>query len=173
MFDELVSATFQTCPGNGKGDNSSMVQQSRRPSLTSLDIPVRSVESAFTSSGKTDVLSLSCPTSCRGGLPPRQNSARVKSSMRGLLSQRSLKAKDCSPDCEREVLIVSDIPSSDGTLRKPSTSRSLSFNKVSFPPPSAKSSNSVPVTPIANTVAAIACGSHLASNPDLSVCFIC
>ncbi|XP_054796205.1 uncharacterized protein LOC129301651 isoform X2 [Prosopis cineraria] len=158
---------LQTRTGNEKGDNSSLLQQSRRPSLASLHIPVRSVEGALPSSAKTDVLSLSSPGSSRGGLPPRPNSARVKSSMRSLLPQRSLKAKNCSPDCEREVLIVSDIPSSDGTLDKPSTSRSLSFNKVLFPS-STKTSNSLPVTPIANTVAETVQGSHLGSDPDLS-----
>ncbi|KAK4278721.1 hypothetical protein QN277_016528 [Acacia crassicarpa] len=143
--------------------------QSRRPNLTSLQIPVGSVESVLSSSAKTDVVLQPSPGSSRG-LPPRSNLARVKSSMRSLLPQRSLKAKNCSPDCEREVLIVSDIPSSDGALDKPSTSRSLSLNKVLFPS-SAKASNSLPVTPIANTVAETVHGSHLGSDPDLSVRF--
>ncbi|XP_028758821.1 uncharacterized protein LOC114717795 isoform X1 [Neltuma alba] len=158
---------LQTCTGNEKADNCSLLLQSRRPSLTSLHIPVRSIESALSSSAKTEVLSLSSPGSFRGGLPPRPSSTRVKSSMRSLLPQRSLKAKNCSPDCEREVLIVSDIPSSDGTLHKPSASRSLSFNKVLFSS-STKTSNSLPVTPIANTVAETVHGSHPGSGPDLS-----
>lgn len=148
-----------------------MVHQSRRPSLSSLQIPARSVEIALLSFAKTDVPSQSSPGANRGGLPPRPNSARVKPSMRNLLPQRSFRAKNCSQDCERTVLIVPDTSPSDGPLDKPSTSRSLSLNKVLVPP--TKAANSLPVTPIANLAAEPAGGRHLGSDIELSVCLNC
>jgi hypothetical protein len=68
--------------------------------------------------------------------------------VKSLLPQRSLKAKNLIQDGEKTVLIVPDTPPSDSPAAKPSTSRSFSLNKVLFP---LKSTNSLPVTPSANS----------------------
>ncbi|XP_058754032.1 uncharacterized protein LOC131627207 [Vicia villosa] len=137
-------------------------QVSRRPSLSSLQIPTRSLESALSSSTKTDGPTLSSPGSTRG-LPPRPHSTKVKSSMRNLLSDRSFRTKTCSQDSEKTVLIVPDTLSSDGPLDKPSTSRSLSLNKIWT-----KAAHSLPVTPIANSDAANVNGRHVEGDSDLN-----
>ncbi|XP_058781707.1 uncharacterized protein LOC131655923 [Vicia villosa] len=141
-------------------------QVSRRPSLSSLQIPTRSLESALSSSTKTDGPTLSSPGSTRG-LPPRPHSTKVKSSMRNLLSDRSFRTKTCSQDSEKTVLIVPDTLSSDGPLDKPSTSRSLSLNKILFPS-STKAAHSLPVTPIANSDADNVNGRHAEGDSDLN-----
>ncbi|XP_027338930.1 uncharacterized protein LOC113852761 [Abrus precatorius] len=162
---------FKTCAGNGKGDKTSLIPQSRRPSLSSLQIPARSIENALSSSS-TDGSTLSSPGSTRG-LPPRPNSAKVKSSMRTLLSERSFRAKTCSQDSERTVLIVPYTLPSDGPMdnnnnnNKPSTSRSLSLNKILFPS-STKAAHSLPVTPIANSGVENVHGRHPGNGSDLS-----
>ncbi|XP_061371315.1 uncharacterized protein LOC133313915 [Gastrolobium bilobum] len=160
------SLHHQTCEGNGKGEKTSLIPQSKRPSLSSLQIPARSLESALSSFTKTDGPTLSSPGSTRG-LPPRPNSAKVKSSIRNLLPARSFRAKTCSQDCERTVLIVTDTLPSDGPVDKPSTSRTLSLNKILFPS-STKAAYSLPVTPIATSCAANVHGRHLGSDSDLS-----
>ncbi|RDX87285.1 hypothetical protein CR513_31269 [Mucuna pruriens] len=166
--DPALLLCHQTCAGNGKGDKRSLIPESRRPSLTSLQIPARSLENALSSSSKTDGPTLmSSPGSSRG-LPPRPHSARVKSSMRSLLSERSFRAKPGSQDCERTVLIVPDSLPSDGPVdNKPSTSRSLSLNKILFPS-SMKAAHSLPVTPTANSGAENVHGRHLGCDSDLS-----
>ncbi|KAL2327142.1 hypothetical protein Fmac_020569 [Flemingia macrophylla] len=159
----------QTCAGNGNGDTTSLIPESRRPSLSSLQIPARSLESAFSSLSKAEGPTLiSSPGSSRG-LPPRPNSARGKSSMRSLLSERSLRAKNSSQDCETTVLILPDTLPSDGSTSgdKPSTSRSLSLNKILFSS-SMKAGHSLPVTPTANSGAENVHGRHLGSGSDSS-----
>ncbi|KAF7833678.1 uncharacterized protein G2W53_016011 [Senna tora] len=52
-------------------------------------------------------------------------------------------------------------------MDKPSTSRSLSFNKVLFPS-STKATNSLPVTPVAYSASQTVGGRHLGSEIDLS-----
>lgn len=150
-----------------------MISQSRRPSLSSLQIPTRTLESALSSSTKTDGPTLSSPGSTRG-LPPRPHSTKVKSSMKNLLSDRSFRTKTCSEDSEKRVLIVSDTLSSDnGPLdNKPSTSRSHSLNKILFPS-STKAAHSLPVTPIANSGAENVHGRHVEGGSDSNVCLCC
>lgn len=147
-------------------DSSLLHHQSRRPSLSSLQIPTRTLESALSSSTKTDGPTLSSPGSTRG-LPPRPHSTKVKSSMKNLLSDRSFRTKTCSEDSEKRVLIVSDTLSSDnGPLdNKPSTSRSHSLNKILFPS-SSKAAHSLPVTPIANSGAENVHGRHVEGGSD-------
>ncbi|XP_020212193.1 uncharacterized protein LOC109796799 isoform X2 [Cajanus cajan] len=87
--------------------------------------------------------------------------------MRSLLSERSLRAKNCSQDCERTVLIVPDTLPSDGPVDKPSTSRSLSLNKILFSS-SMKAAHSLPVTPTANSGAENVHGRHLGCDSDSS-----
>ncbi|ESW17968.1 hypothetical protein PHAVU_006G002500 [Phaseolus vulgaris] len=167
----------QCSAGNGIGDSTSLIPESRRPHLSSLQIPARSVENALSSFTKTDGPTLiSSPGSGRG-LPPRPNSARVKSTMKSLLSERSFKAKNGSQDSERTVLIVPDnLPSdcpvdkpstSKPSTSKPSTSRSLSLNKILFSS-STKATHSLPVTPTANSGAEIVQGRHLGCDSDSS-----
>lgn len=114
----------------------------RRPNLPSLEIPVRSLETALSDIMRIDIPS---PTSTRAGLPPRPNSAKLKSSVKNMLSQKSFRGKNLSQEAEKTVLIVPHTPLSD----KPSTSRSFSLNKILFSP-STKSVHSLPVTPMAN-----------------------
>ncbi|WVY93155.1 hypothetical protein V8G54_032243 [Vigna mungo] len=160
----------QCCAGNGIGDNTSLILESRRPHLSSLQIPARSVENALSSFTKTDGPTLiSSPGSSRG-LPPRPNSARVKSTMKSLLSFR---AKNGSQDSERTVLIVPDNLPSDCSVdkpstSKPSTSRSLSLNKILLAS-STKATHSLPVTPTANSGAEIVQGRHPGCDSDLTV----
>lgn len=119
-------------------------QQSRRPNLSSLEIPTRSIENSLSSFTRIDIPS---PSSTRSGLPPRPNSTKFRSSVRNLLPQRSLiRGKNLTQDGEKTVLIMPDTPPSD----KPTTSRSFSLNKVLFST-STKSAHSLPVTPLANS----------------------
>ncbi|XP_010036055.2 probable E3 ubiquitin-protein ligase MARCHF10 [Eucalyptus grandis] len=125
------------------------VQQPRRPNLSSLQIPERSLESAISTFVRIDIPSASSPCSSRVGLPPRPNSAKFKSSMRNLLPQRSLRVKEISRDVEKAVLIVPDAQLSDGRPSRPNTARSFSLKEV-FSPSSGKVAHSVPVTPVAS-----------------------
>lgn len=113
----------------------------RRPNLSSLEIPERSLEASLSDFTTIDILS---PGSTRAGLPPRPSSAKLKSSVKNMLSQKSFRGKNPSQETEKTVLIIPDIPLSD----KPSTSRSFSLNKLLFSP-SIKSVHSLPVTPMA------------------------
>ncbi|KAJ6778999.1 hypothetical protein OIU74_002732 [Salix koriyanagi] len=126
---------------SGSPDHSQVC--SRKPSLSSLEIPARSLEAEFT---KIEIAQ--SPSSAKPGLPPRPSSAKYKSTVKSLLPQRSLKAKNLTQDGEKTVLIIPDTPPSDSPVAKPSTSRSFSLNKVLFP---IKSTNSLPVTPSANS----------------------
>lgn len=113
----------------------------RRPNLSSLEIPERSLEAALSDFTKIDIPS---PSSTRAGLPPRPSSAKLKSSVKNMLSQKSFRGKIPSQENEKTVLIIPDVPLSD----KPSTSRSFSLNKLLFSP-STKLVHSLPVTPTA------------------------
>ncbi|KAJ4976255.1 hypothetical protein NE237_001361 [Protea cynaroides] len=127
----------------------SSVQRPRRPNLSSLQIPSRSLEDSLPSSTVLDIPSISSPSSTKPGLPPRPSSAKFKPSIRNLLPQRSFKTKILSQEVEKTVLI-SDAPPSEGSMDKPSTSRSFSLTKV-FSSSSAKRINSLPFTPVANS----------------------
>lgn len=121
-------------------------QQSRRPSLSSLEIPTRTLETSMSD------FSAPSPASSRAGLPPRPSSAKVRSTVKNLFPQRSLRAKNLSHDGEKTVLIVPETPlSSDAPqATRPTTSRSFSLNKVFFSP-STKLTSSLPVTPVGNS----------------------
>ncbi|KAI3460084.1 hypothetical protein Pfo_016747 [Paulownia fortunei] len=118
------------------------LMQPRRPNLSSLEIPMRSLESALSDFTRIDIPS---PTSTRAGLPPRPSSAKLKSSVKNMLPQKSFRGKNLSQEAEKTVLIIPDTPLSD----KPSTSRSFSLNKILFST-STKSAHSLPVTPMSN-----------------------
>lgn len=105
----------------------------RRPSLSSLQIPARSEWEMSSFSTRTDVLP--SPGSIRAGLPPRPNSARLISSVKNLIPQKSFRAKHSHPDAERTVLIL------------PSDKPSFSLNKVLSFSSSTKPARSLPVTP--------------------------
>ncbi|XWS30096.1 hypothetical protein CRYUN_Cryun24cG0088700 [Craigia yunnanensis] len=128
-----------------KSIEASLVHQTRRPNLSSLQIPLRSLESSFYDFTSVDIPSDPSPSSTKGGLPPRPHSAKIRSSVGNLLPQRSFRANNLCQKGEKMVLIISDTPS-DGSLENPSTSRSFSHNKVLFP--STKAAHSLPVTPI-------------------------
>ncbi|KAK7393806.1 hypothetical protein VNO78_22370 [Psophocarpus tetragonolobus] len=165
--DPALLLHHQNCAGNGIGVSTSLNPESRRPILSSLQIPARSVESALSSFTKTDGPTLISSPGSSKGLPPRPNSARVKSTMRTLLSERSFRAKNSSQDSERTVLIVPDNLPTDGPVDKPSTSRSLSLNKILFSS-SMKAVHSLPVTPTANSGAENIQGRHLGCDSESS-----
>ncbi|KAF5725565.1 hypothetical protein HS088_TW23G00289 [Tripterygium wilfordii] len=155
--DELSEESTSDSPDNSqvsyqkeKIEETSLVPQSRRPSLSSLQIPARSLENSLSDLTKTDTTSVASPSSTRAGLPPRPNSASFKASVKNMLPQRSFRTKSLYQDGEKTVLIIPDTPHSNAPLDKPSTSRSFSLNKVFFSP-SAKTIHSLPVTPNANS----------------------
>ncbi|CAL9133172.1 unnamed protein product [Musa acuminata var. zebrina] len=123
----------------------SSAPNSRRPNLTSLQIPERTLENSLPSARS---YTLSSPGSVRAGLPPRPSSTRTKSSIRSFFPQRSLKTRSSAPEGDRTVLLIPGTPSSEGKQDKPSTSRQFSFTKV-FSSFSTKGAHSLPVTPVA------------------------
>lgn len=146
----------------------SLVQQSRRPNLSSLQIPERTLESSLSAFTMIDIQSIQSPSSTRAGLPPRPHSAKIKSSVKYLFPQKSFRAKNLPHDGEKTILILPDTASSDGPLEKPSTSRSFSLNRMFFSP-SIKATHSLPVTPSANSGSESVQGRHLESHSDFSV----
>ncbi|XP_017237513.1 uncharacterized protein LOC108210647 [Daucus carota subsp. sativus] len=149
VSEQTHQLSEQTHLQNGDGEEPVLTsvqqqQQSRRPHLSSLEIPMRSIENALPSFTRIDIPS---PGSARAGLPPRPHSTKLRPSMRNLVFQKSLiKEKNSVQEGEKAVLIVPDTPPSD----KPTTSRSCSLNKVLFSTPT-KSAHSLPVTPISNS----------------------
>ncbi|XP_057440823.1 uncharacterized protein LOC130732845 isoform X3 [Lotus japonicus] len=153
--------------GSDNGDKASLIRQSRRPTLSSLQIPARSLDIALSSFAKTDApspsVSLSSPGSAARGLPPRPNSARVRP--RGKSSSRT---KTCSSDTERTVLIVPHTPPSDAPLDIPSPSRFRSLTNKAISSPSIKAAHSLPVTPLTTSGAENMHGRHLGCDSGLS-----
>ncbi|KAK7258303.1 hypothetical protein RIF29_23876 [Crotalaria pallida] len=174
----------QTFNGNEKGDKPPSFippPHSRRPALSSLQIPPWSLDTAFSNTDAPPSLpthaSSSSFTTTRS-LPPRPNSAKVRPpSIRTSLPQpqRSFRSKTTSGGAntnsnttETTVLIVPHTPPSDAPLDKPSTSRSLSLtttttttnSNVLFSP-STKAAHSVPVTPFTTSGAKDVLGRHL------------
>ena len=129
---------------NEEGQEGTLMQHPKRPNLSSLQVPVRSLENTLSSFARIDIPS---PSSTRNGLPPRPSSAKFMSSMKNLLPQKSSKGKNLSHDGEKTVLIVPDTPPSDKPSNRPSTSRSFSLNKILFSS-STTSTHSLPVTPM-------------------------
>lgn len=151
----------------------SFIQQSRRPKLSSLQIPARSLESALSAFTRIDIPFVSSPASTRAGLPPRPNSAKVRSSVKSLLPQRSIKVKKLDQDVEQTVLIMPETPASDGPSERDCPPKSFSLNKGFFSS-STKVISSLPVTPVANFGPESVQGRHLESSSDFSVrAFIC
>ncbi|XP_010246422.1 PREDICTED: uncharacterized protein LOC104589712 isoform X2 [Nelumbo nucifera] len=138
----------QTRNWSESGETSSL-QHSRRPNLSSLQIPTRSLEDTVLSSTRMDIPSVPSPSS-RAGLPPRPSSAKFKPSMRNLLPQLSFRTKNLSQEGEKTVLLIADVTPSEVPPDKPSTSRSFSLTKV-FSSPSTKRTHSLPVTPVAHS----------------------
>ncbi|KAL1080660.1 hypothetical protein V6Z11_D09G008200 [Gossypium hirsutum] len=137
----------QVCIEMEKSIEVSLVHQSRRPNLSSLQIPLRSLESSFYDFTTVDIPSDPSPSSTKAGLPPRPHSAKIRSSVRNLLPQRSFRVNNLCQKGEKMVLLVPETLPSDSSMEKPCTSRSFSLNKVLFP--SKKVAHSLPVTPIA------------------------
>ncbi|XP_022940078.1 uncharacterized protein LOC111445808 isoform X1 [Cucurbita moschata] len=126
----------------------SLLKQSRRPNLPFLQIPVRNVESS--SFLRLDGSSTSSSSSIRGGLPPKPNSVKVKSSARGLFPQKSFGAKHSFPDGDMVVPILPEMQPSNRCSDNAATSRSFSLNKLLFAS-STKAAHSSPVTPISSS----------------------
>ncbi|KAJ8642123.1 hypothetical protein MRB53_018817 [Persea americana] len=121
----------------------------RRPNLSSLQIPSRSMENPCPSSTRINIPSTASPSATRAGLPPKPTSAKGKPSTRNLLPQRSFRTKNLPPECERTVLIIPGTPTSEEPQDRPFSSRSFSLTKVFSV--SAKRTHSLPVTPMANS----------------------
>ncbi|XP_065853703.1 uncharacterized protein [Euphorbia lathyris] len=147
-FDSAEADHPQVRYEEGKSEGTSFSQQSRRPSLSSLQIPERSLESSLHDFTKSEVTSVQSPCSSRAVLPPRPSSAMFKSPMRHFFPQRSLRTRNLSENGETTVLIIPDTPVSDVPVDKPSTSSLFSLNKAFFTT-SSKATSSLPVTPIA------------------------
>ncbi|KAJ0028127.1 hypothetical protein Pint_35894 [Pistacia integerrima] len=155
----------QVCIDDKKKNEESclvLVQQSKRPKLSTLQIPVRSLDGSFGEFPTVDISSVSSPSSSRAALPPRPSSAKLKSSVRNLLPQRNFRTKNLFQDGEKTVLIIPDSPSS---VDKPSTSTSFSLSKVFFSS-SSKAAHSLPATPIAKSESVQE--PHLAVQSDIS-----
>lgn len=154
------------CDQQVQGQESTLTQHPRRPTLSSLQVPERTMADSFSNFTRIDNPS---PSSTRSGLPPRPHSAKFISSVRNLLPQKSTRVKNTSQDGEKTVLIVPDTPLSDKPPDRPSTSRSFSLNKILFSQ-SATSGHSLPVTPTANTEDAKGVdGTHSNNNSELPV----
>ncbi|XP_020109570.1 uncharacterized protein LOC109724966 isoform X3 [Ananas comosus] len=136
---------------------------SRRPHLSSIQIPARTIENPIPSS--TRITISPSPSSTRAGLPPRPSSTRTKSSIRNLFPQRSIRAKSSSLEGDRTILLIPGTPLSEGQQEKPSTSRSFSFTKV-FNSVSVKTAHSLPVTPVANSGPASSQERHAVDLPN-------
>ncbi|KAG8058181.1 hypothetical protein GUJ93_ZPchr0002g24689 [Zizania palustris] len=132
--------------GDAKNDGLSC-QNLRRPNLL-LQIPTRAFDDTISTSTRINISP--SPSSARSGLPPRPNSTRAKSSVRGIIAQRSFKTKSSFQDGDQTVLLIPDTPSSLAQPVKPTTSRSFSFTKV-IGSLSAKRTHSLPVTPVATS----------------------
>ncbi|RWW30968.1 hypothetical protein GW17_00004438, partial [Ensete ventricosum] len=145
----------------------SSAPNSRRPNLTSLQIPERTLENPLPSARS---YTLSSPGSVRAGLPPRPSSTRTKSSIRSFFPQRSLKTKSSAPEGDRTVLLIPGTPSSEGQQGKPSTSRQFSLTKV-FSSFSTKGTHSLPVTPVASSDSSSTQERHVVdlSNPEVTI----
>lgn len=129
-----------------EGQQSTLLPHPRRPNLSSLHVPARSLENALSNIPKNGS---SSPRSTRTGLPPRPSSAKLMSSVKSMLPQKSSRSKNASQDGEKAVLILPDTLFSSKLEDRPTTSRSFSLNKILFSQP-ATSSNSLPVTPTVN-----------------------
>ncbi|PRQ52372.1 putative E3 ubiquitin-protein ligase MARCH [Rosa chinensis] len=150
-----------------RNEEISLVQQSRRPNLSSLQIPERTLESSLSAFTMIDIPSVQSPSSIRAGLPPRPHSAKIKSSVKYLFPSKSIRAKNMTHDGEKAILILPDTASSDALVEKPSTSRSFSLNRMFFSP-SLKATHSLPVTPSANSGSESVQGRQLEGHSDLS-----
>ena len=136
-----------------------------------MQIPSRSLESSFYDFSSVDIPSDPSPSSTKAALPPRPHSAKIRSSVGNLLPQSSFRANNLCQKDDKMVLIVPNTPPSDGSLEKPSTSRSFSLNKVLFP--STKAAYSLPVTPIAYSGPKSIPERHIDAQSHVSVSAFC
>ncbi|TQE06626.1 hypothetical protein C1H46_007692 [Malus baccata] len=148
-----------------RNEETSLVQQSRRPNLSSLQIPARTLETSLSACTRIDIPSTASPSSSRVGLPPWPHSAKIKSTVKNLFPQKSFRVKNLPLDGEKTILIMPDTSPSDSPLEKPSTSRSFSLNKLFFST-STKGTHSLPVTPSANLGSEIGQGRQVESHSD-------
>ncbi|KAG9141225.1 hypothetical protein Leryth_001713 [Lithospermum erythrorhizon] len=127
-------------PQEGEGEEFCLVQQqNRRPNITLQFL--EGLEKHYLYKNRSSLID-------QARIAPRPNSAKLISSVKNLLPQKSYKAKNPSQDVEKVVFIVPEAPSSD----KPSTSRSFSLNRVIFPSSTKSAAHSMPVTPVANVL---------------------
>ncbi|KAM5580284.1 hypothetical protein ABKV19_009838 [Rosa sericea] len=165
--EESDSSKTQIRNQEERSEEISLVQQSRRPNLSSLQIPERTLESSLSAFTMIDIPSVQSPSSIRAGLPPRPHSDKIKSSVKYLFPSKSIRVKNMTHDGEKAILILPDTASSDAPVEKPSTSRSFSLNRMFFSP-SLKATHSLPVTPSANSGSESVQGRQLEGHSDLS-----
>ncbi|CAM8887943.1 unnamed protein product [Rhodiola kirilowii] len=125
-----------------------LLQNSRRPCLSTLHIPERYSDDTIIS---IDAPTLSSPTSSKVGLPPRPALAKKIPSMRNLLPQKSFKVKNKDDEGEKTILIIPDTQPSDISLVKPFTSRSFSLSRIFSPASMKVGGSSFPVTSVTNS----------------------
>lgn len=127
----------------------SLLQQFRRANLSSLQIPVRTLDNS-SSFLRLDSPLTSSASSSRGGLPPRPNSVKTKSTVRSLLPHKSFGAKRSFPDGDMITPILPEIRPTNRCPDKPTPLRSFSFSKLLLAS-STKAAHSLPTTPISNS----------------------
>ncbi|KAK8951665.1 hypothetical protein KSP39_PZI003230 [Platanthera zijinensis] len=135
-------------------------QRPRRPNLSSLEIPGRSLENSTLHSTRTNIPPSATPTSTRAGLPPRPPSVRAKSSISNLPPQWS-RINNSTTNGDRTTLLMP--VTSPQETNKPSILRT--FSRQLFLSP--KMAHSLPVTPFGNSCAQSAGDRHVIDIPTL------
>ncbi|XP_038898123.1 uncharacterized protein LOC120085906 isoform X2 [Benincasa hispida] len=147
-----------------KGIETSLLQQLRRAKLSSLQIPVRTLESS-SSFLRLDSPSTSSASSSRGGLPPRPNLVKTKSSVRSLLSHKSFGAKRSFPDGDMITPILPEVQRANRCPDKPTPLRSFSLSRLLITS-STKATHSLPTTPISNSDTETLKATNMECQPD-------
>lgn len=143
----------------------------RRPNLTSLQIPSRALETQMSTSARVNFSPGS--TTGRGrGLPPRPNTTKCsKSSFKSLIPQLSFTKSKIpkTPDSEKINLLLRK-PPSPSTTSLSSNPHAFALTRL-FSSPSVKRTHSLPVTPFSNPTAVQTLPeTHVV---DLSNCDVC
>uniref|UniRef100_A0A9I9E0B0 RING-CH-type domain-containing protein n=1 Tax=Cucumis melo TaxID=3656 RepID=A0A9I9E0B0_CUCME len=142
-----------------KGIEASLLPKFKRANLSSLQIPARALESS------SYFLRLDSPltpssSSGSGGLPPRPNSVKTKSSPRSFGAKRSFPGGD---------MITPILPEIQPTNRCPDNQtppRSFSLSKLLLAS-STKAAHSLPTTPISNSDIDILKAKNIECHPDV------
>ncbi|XP_020587364.1 uncharacterized protein LOC110029421 [Phalaenopsis equestris] len=125
----------------------------RRPKLSSLEIPGRSLENSAPNSTRINIVPSGTPRSARSGLPPRPSSMRAPPTANPLPQWSWIKNE--APKGDRTALLTPGTPSQElGTStqeqpNKPSPSVTFSLTRALFT--KTKMTISLPASPVANS----------------------